>query len=275
MEFAFSHKEFEFNGVIFKRRAVSGFSLVELNYSPNIVVSNHAHEQANFCMAIEGGCTETYGTKMREYKPFTLGFLPPYRTHSIKTSSNGMRAFSIDVAPQWLERMRECSLDVEDSVYCPGGVLIQLLMKLYHEFQNMDAASPLAVEGLALEMLAEVSRNQLLNKETKSPRWLKQAREIINDDFSTHLSLNTIAEKVGVHPVHLARTFRRHYDCTIGEYIRKIRIEFACRKMTTSETPLIEIALNTGFSDQSHFTRIFKRLKGMTPAEYRVRFDAR
>ena len=186
-----------------------------------------------------------------------------------------MRAFSIDVAPHWLERMRECSLNVEDSVYCPEGVLIQLLMKLYHEFQNIDAASPLAVEGLALEMLAEVSRNKLLNKETNCPRWLKQARDIINDDFSRHLSLNTIAREVGVHPVHLARAFRRHNRCTIGEYIRKIRIEYACRKMITSETPLIEIALNTGFSDQSHFTRIFKRFKGMTPAEYRAKFDAR
>lgn len=76
MEFAFSHKEFEFNGVVFKRRQISGFSLVELNYSPNVEVSAHAHEQANFCMAVEGGFTEVYAARRREYKPFALGFLP-------------------------------------------------------------------------------------------------------------------------------------------------------------------------------------------------------
>lgn len=273
MEFAFSYKEFEFNGIMFKRRKVSDFSLVEVNYSPNSEISAHAHEQANFCMAIEGGCAENYAAKTREYKPFTLGFLPPYQTHSLKASSIGMRAFSIDIAPQWTERMREYLLSAENSVYCSGGVLIQLMMKLYYEFQNIDEVSPLSVEGLALEMLAEVSRYQI--RESNPPRWLKQARDILHEQFPLHLSLDTIAREVGVHPVHLAREFRKHYRCTIGEYVRRIRIEYACRKMITSEIPLIEIALTAGFSDQSHFTRIFKRLKGMTPAEYRVKFDAR
>lgn len=271
MEFAFSRKEFGFNGVTFKRREVSGFSLVELNYSPNVEISAHAHEQANFCMAIEGGCTEVYASKRREYKPFMLEFLPPFQTYSIKTSSVGMRAFSIDIAPRWTERMREYSLNVENSVFYPGSVLIRLLSRLYDEFRNTDAASPLAIEGLALEMLAEVSRYQ--TKENSPPLWLKQAREIVHEQFSRNLSLSKIAQETGVHPVHLARAFRKHYHCSIGEYVRRVRIEDACRKMTASKTSLIEIALTTGFSDQSHFTRIFKRLKGMTPAEYRNKFD--
>jgi AraC family transcriptional regulator len=271
MEFAFSRKEFEFNGVMFKRREVSGFSLVELNYSPNVEISTHAHEQANFCMSIEGGCTEVYASKKREYKPLTLNFLPPHQTHSIKTSSIGMRAFSIDIAPHWLERMREHSLDVENSIFYQGGILTRLLLRLYDEFRNTDAASLLAIEGLALEMLAEVSRYQI--EENSSPGWLKQAEEIIREQFSINLSLSKIAQEVEVHPVHLARAFRKHYHCSIGEYIRQLRIEDVCRKMTASKTSLIEIALTTGFSDQSHFTRIFKRLKGMTPAEYRIKFD--
>ena len=65
MDFAFSHKDFEFDGVTFKRLEVSGFSLVELNYSPDTQVSAHAHEQANFCMAIEGGRTEVYSATRR------------------------------------------------------------------------------------------------------------------------------------------------------------------------------------------------------------------
>ena len=136
MDFAFSHKEFEFDGVTFKRLEVSGFSLVELNYSPDTQVSAHAHEQANFCMAIEGGCTEVYSATRREYRPFTLAFLPPYQLHSIKASSKGMRAFSVDIAPRWLERMREYSVNVEDSVDGPGGVLAQLQTKLFYDFSG-------------------------------------------------------------------------------------------------------------------------------------------
>lgn len=275
MEFAFSRKEFEFSGAAFIRRDVAGLSLVEITYSPNTEISAHVHEQANFCMAIAGGCTEIFAAKMREYKPFTLDFLPAFQTHSIRTSSVGMRAFSIDVSSHWLKRMREYSLSVEESVYCAGGVLTELLIKLYREFQNLDEVSPLSVEGLMLEMLAGVSRHQAAKKENNSPRWLKRAEEIVSEQFSSSLSLETIAREVGIHPVHLARVFHRHYRCTIGEFIRRVRIENACRNLITGETPLIEIASLTGFSDQSHFNRTFKRLKGMTPAEYRIKFGAR
>jgi len=261
----------EFNDVPRKVREVSGFSLVEFNYPPNVEIPAHAHEQANFCMAIEGGCVELYGSKVREYKPFTLDFLPPHQTHSLKTSTGGMRAFSIDIAPQWLWRMRECSLNVEDSVHCRDDALIQLLIKLYHEFQNLDEASPLSVEGLAMEMLAEVSRSRI--RELSPPSWLRKARDIIRQQFSLDLSLEEIAREVRVHPVSLARGFRKHYHCTAGEYVRSVRIGYACREMIAAKTPLAEIASAAGFSDQSHFTRTFKRLKGMTPAEYRAKFD--
>ncbi|HEX8736821.1 MAG TPA: AraC family transcriptional regulator [Pyrinomonadaceae bacterium] len=165
---------------------------------------------------------------------------------------------------------------MEDSVYCSSGLLIQLQMRLYREFQNINDASPLAVEGLALEMLAEASRRQIINKDGGAPpRWLKRARAVVHEEFSLRLSLDAIAQAVEIHPVHLARMFRKYYGCTIGEYVRRVRIENACRQMMTTEAPLAEIALANGFSDQSHFSRIFKRLKGMTPAEYRAGFAPR
>lgn len=273
MKFAFSDEEF--SGMTFKKLEISSFSLKQLNYSPNIEIPKHSHEQANFCMAIEGGCTEFYGGKSREYTPFSLSFLPPGQTHSLKTSGEGMRSFSIEITTQCFERMRDYSLNIEDYVYCSNIVLIQLLLKLYEEFQNIDAASPLAIEGIALEMLAEISRYQIINKDNKAPYWLKQARDLVHEQFSSHLSLDAIAREIGVHPVHLARMFRKYYGVTMGDYLRKVRIENACRKIITTETPLIEIALTNGFSDQSHFTRIFRRLKGMTPAAYRAEFKAR
>lgn len=268
----FSRKEND--GVVSQRVVFSDFSLVESIYPSNIKVAAHVHEQANFCMAVEGGCTEVYAARKREYTPFTLEFLPPQQTHSIKASSVGMRAFNINTSPRWLEQLREYSLTAENSVFCRGGMLKSLLLKLYDEFRNTDAASPLVIEGLALEMLAEVARCQIReNGSSPVPRWLKRAEEIIREQFSSNLSLSKIAGEVGVHPVRLARAFRQHHRCSIGEYLRVVRIEYACRKMTIGATPLSEIALTAGFSDQSHFTRIFKRFKGTTPAEYRTKFD--
>jgi AraC family transcriptional regulator len=82
--------------------------------------------------------------------------------------------------------------------------------------------------------------------------------------------LKTIADSVAVHPVHLVRTFRRFYRSTVGEYLRRLRIEFASQQLAGTDTPLADIALASGFADQCHFTRTFKRLTGLTPARYRA-----
>jgi AraC family transcriptional regulator len=87
--------------------------------------------------------------------------------------------------------------------------------------------------------------------------------------YMTPLTLNYIGGVVGVHPVHLAREFRRHFGRTVGGYIRQQRIDQACRELKKDGAPLAEIALSVGFSNQSHFTRAFKSVTGTTPSSFR------
>ena len=267
--------ESPFGGRVINKREVSGLRLVDGVYSAKTRVPSHSHEQAVFCIALKGACSEVYAGKVREYEAWTVEFLPSNQCHSLNFPLADTRAFSIDVAPEWLERAREFSLGLENSVYCHGGFLSRLIMRLYSEFLEPDCASHLAIEGLALEMLAEASRRQVKFSERTPPRWLKQAVELLRERFSERLTITEVAAEVGVHPVHLAREFRRFHRCTMGEYIRHLRIEQACRQLHTSAESLATIATGVGFSDQSHFSRTFKRLIGMTPAGYRSTFAAR
>ena len=264
-----------FGGRVIKTREVSGLRLVDGVYSAKTKVPGHSHEQAVFCIALNGACNEVYASKIREYEAFTVEFLPSNQCHSLAFPGGETRAFSIDIAPHWLELAHEYSLRLENSVHCQGGPLGAMFMKLYSEFLQMDSASPLAIEGLTLEMLAEASRRQVKAADRTPPRWLAQALELLHAQFSEHLTIAQVATSVGVHPVHLAREFRKFYRCTIGEYIRQLRIEHACRALYASDAPLAAIAAAAGFSDQSHFSRTFKRLIGVTPAEYRAAFHRR
>lgn len=134
----------------------------------------------------------------------------------------------------------------------------------------MDALSPLIVEGLLLEMVGEASRQPAPVLGARHPRWLLQAQDLLREGFAQHLTLEEIARAVGVHRVHLAQAFHKHFHCTVGEYIRELRIDYACRQLATSSMSLVEIALAAGFADQSHFTRTFKQGKGMSPSQYRA-----
>jgi AraC family transcriptional regulator len=136
----------------------------------------------------------------------------------------------------------------------------------------MDELSHLIVEGLTSEILGEAARYSLKQREPRPLPWLEQARELPHDQFHERLTLSQVAGWVGVHETHVSREFRQYYRSTVGEYIRYLRIEFACRKLSTSGTPLNEIALAAGFTDQSHFAKTFKLYTDMSPATYRRTF---
>jgi AraC family transcriptional regulator len=73
----------------------------------------------------------------------------------------------------------------------------------------------------------------------------------------------------------MARSFRQHYQCTVGDYVRRTRIEFTYRKISASDATFAEISSGAGFFDQSHFAKTFKQLTGMTPGKYRESARAR
>jgi AraC family transcriptional regulator len=259
-------------GKTLKSCRVSGLKIAETKYAPGLKVPKHSHEHGYFSLVLEGTFDGLYGGSAQNGKPFYAGFRPPDEPHSVHFHRAGARLFSIEVETYRLEHAREHSLRLDRSTELVGGQLAWLAFRIYREARAMDDASPLAIEGLFLEMLAEASRCSRKVTERHIPRWLKQVKEIIDVSFCDNLTIAGMAETVGVHPVHLATVFRKHYRCTIGECIRQRRVEYASRRLSLSEDTLVEIALAAGFSDQSHFSKTFKHFTGLSPARFRAAF---
>ena len=259
-----------FYGEVLESREVAGFVLVETRYAPGQKISRHSHEHACFCLVLQGGFVETYGKSTRSCARSSLIYRPSDETHLDHFQNAGGRCFNIAINPRWLERVGEYAASPGTSVHFRGGLPALFATRLYREFRQMDEVSSLVIEGLALEMFAATSRRYGARMSgQRTPRWVERARELIHTRFPESLTLSSLASTVGVHPVHLARVFRRHYRSTIGEYVRQVRIEFASRELSLSDAPLAEIAAAAGFADQSHFSKTFKRLTGQTPAEFR------
>ena len=257
-----------FHGCITKSLRVADFILTESEFDPHSRLPRHAHENSYFCFGLQGVYTERYGNREVVCRPSALTFRASGQTHEAIVHSGDTRVFMLEISSRWIEKLRADSLTLRiTSEFC-GGALPQLCARLYRELNKTDTAAKLAIEGLALELLAEAARQRSAAIGAPPP-WLRQAREMIVEHFSETLKLTQIAAEVGVHPVYLATAFRQKFGVTIGEFVRTLRIEHACAELMKGDLPLTAIALQAGFADQSHFLKVFKLYVGMTPHKYR------
>jgi AraC family transcriptional regulator len=274
--FTVAESRTDFNGSILANREVQGFGIREIVHKSGTKLPSHSHEHAHVAFVLRGVFTEYCEQKTLECKPLSVSFLAPGVSHS-DSFPTGAHSFLLELSAQRYAQMRE-SLWLDEPICIHGGAISLLTLKLYGEIHQRDTASELAIEGLSLEILSQLcrrrefcdrrnGRDQLRDK--RPPHWLERAREILHAQFCESLTHEQIAQSVGIHPAHLATVFRRHYRCTMGEYVRRLRVEFACERISVLDRPLSDIALAAGFADQSHLTRVFKRLTNMTPAQFR------
>lgn len=258
-----------FFGAVRERCQFDDLTLVEARYDAGLHVPPHRHVNASFYLLLDGACTEVCDRKARPVTASTLVFHPPMWVHEAEWRSGGGTCLNIEIPPAMLECARDESPRLGQSIEFRGDEPLWLGMRLLREFRHRDALSRLVLEGLAMEIVAAVARTPSAGRTRGAPAWLAGARELLHDRFTSAIRMQDIARELGVHPVHLCREFRRHFGCTMGDQIRRLRIDFAIDQLSHSRKSLAEIALAAGFADQSHFTRSFRRLTGSTPRAFR------
>ena len=250
---------------ILSAATVNGIEFQEIVYAERLCIPRHVHPRAGFCLVLEGDYEERYASRTLECAPRTVTFSPAGEEH-VNSFIGRARCFTIDIPQQWLARSRR---EFDTPFEARRGALPLLASRLLSEYRQRDEATPLMMEGLVLEMIGEAMRSGTERVGPKVSRAIRQARELIQSRCTEKLSLEEIAAAINRHPVYLATEFRRCYGETVGSFQRRLRIDRACRLLTSSDLPLIEIAFDSGFANQTHFSRVFRRGTGVTPAEYR------
>jgi AraC family transcriptional regulator len=179
----------------------------------------------------------------------------------------GGKFFTVELEDHWLQPVDGEPLHHSYSDM-NGGHLLWLAMRLRQEYATDQLAEPLAAESLMWEMLGEVTR---WNHDSvpQRPAWWKKLEDAVRSRFREKLSFAALARELGIHPVHLARTCRRVENRTLGEYVQSLRVRYACEMLGNRDFSLVQLAFDAGFADQSHFTRMFKKFVGTTPARFR------
>lgn len=253
-----------------RRRQVHGFVITENRFAPGLQIDRHVHQHTHFTFILEGGFIEAYDRMVLECEPGSTLFVPANAPHTDRVSPEGAHTIGVELSPGVAERVISQTGVLKDARVLSEPRIKQAGRRLYREFRSGDAASALSMESIALEMLVITARFRSVN-ENGEPGWMRAVREMLHESYTESISLGEIAKKVDVHETHLARAFRKRHGCTLGEYVRRLRVDAAALELKTSDKPVVQIAADTGFYDQAHFCRTFKRAYGLSPSDYRSR----
>jgi AraC family transcriptional regulator len=258
-----------------KQFDAGAFALTEAIYPPSFMLPRHAHGCATISFVLRGSCTEVVGNSTHECGLYSPMLKPAGAVHSNRYGRAGAKCLLIEIKPKGLEMIGLFSSILDRVAHIQESSLTALAMRIHREFRTMDSASALSIEGLVLEMMGEATRRTSMHSPLLPPRWLHEAKNLCQEHFMQPISLISIAESIGIHPSHLARMFRRYYRSTLGEYVRRLRLDYAARELTQTDKTLAGIASACGFYDHSHFTHAFKLHTGMTPTDFRSALEKR
>ena len=251
--------------------AVAGLRVVETRFAPHARIAEHHHEHAFFCFAIGGSFEETARGRAYRREPWSLLFHAPGEAHEDSFGGAGAACFNIEFPGAWNERIGDLVPALSARPALRGGLATWYAERLRQEVHFDGEHATLGVEGLALLVLAEASRTERASDAWSPPSWVFRVRDYLHDTSKGRPTIAEAAQLAASHPAHVSRVFRRTFRCSIGTYLRRLRVQHACRLLAARDRPLSEIALEAGFADQSHLTRVMQREMGMTPAEWRRR----
>jgi len=254
----------------FNTLELDGWRISDAWFPPQLFLPRHAHDTAVFAVSLEGSMEIQLAARTYACTPATVQVHPAGETHAQRYARGGARLLVVEPAPERVEQLGPQFGWLGQVCNFPHAPISDLARRTRRELCRRDAVTPIAVEALVLEMLAMAARLGAAER-TRSipPRWLVRAGELVHERFRSHLRIADIGTAVGMHPVHVARAFRERYHVPLGTYIRRLRLEWAARRLVDSGQPLADIALEAGFADQSHFTRSFRCMTGVTPQRYR------
>lgn len=240
--------------------------LSEVRHSTARAVAPHAHEASYFTLLLEGKYSEHGDGFSIRYEPYTLAFHSARSPHTDEMEGP-CRFFAVELLARWERVITELG-GAQDHIFeMRGGDPVWLVLHLYREFLERETGPSSEVEALVYDLCAYVARPSA--EEAQEPAWLNRVEEYLAKRFGEAFDLAQLSASVGVHPSHLCRSFRRFRQRTISSALWALRVQHVCRRLGEVDEALSDIAVDAGFADQSHMHRVFKRLTGYAPGEYR------
>lgn len=254
-----------FYGALTVERRLPGVRLAHLEATKRAEdVEEHSHDDAHFVLATHGRYITTAAGPETEGP--VLVYNPPGVVHRDRFVDGGGYFLAVSfTAVDWRALASAERGAAIDALRLTGPAARRAALRLTRSLLARDA-EPLSLESLSLELAAQALAPA--QSSDNRPSWLNRAETFLADTFDQSICVADLAEAAGVHPVYLARGYRRWLGAAPGDRLRTRRLERAADLLMRGRDPIGEIALASGFCDQSHLNRQFLKAYGVTPGEF-------
>jgi AraC family transcriptional regulator len=255
----------------FLTRETRSFRVVHARFPPDAILVPHTHDRPTFGIMLRGGFLTEFGSQRLECDVGYAWTEPNAERHSNRVGRSGAHVLVVQPDPTHDELVEPLS-DLLNGVHLlRHAALLCAAPRILAELHQSDVTSPLAIEAHACTALSDAAR--LRHRDRTRPRrraWLRRVEDLLHEEWRQAPTLSFVASVAGVHPCHVAHTFREELGESMGTYVRRLRVAGALAELAATPTPISRIAHEAGFCDQSHFTRQCVRFTGVTPAAYRA-----
>jgi AraC family transcriptional regulator len=224
----------------------------------------HYHENAHLCLIVDGIDVETRPGRSYQRRAGDLYFYHAGEAHASQARTPTVTSALVELGASFLARHGLAESQFARAIHENTNAPF-LVLQMQHELHTNDVHTPLAMHALVLELI-DYSRARY---ERTPPPWVRQVAQLLRDRWNSPLRLNELATACGTHPITISKQFRRYFDCSLGEYRRRLMVRQSLRLIRESGTSLTNIAFTCGFADQSHFIRAFVHLTRFRPGEFR------
>jgi AraC family transcriptional regulator len=248
---------------------INGLTVINSSYYNQAACPLHYHQNAHFAFTINGRLTETHKKQKLYISPGDLMYNHSQESHSNSDYSKFVSALHIDISDSWFSKYEFKFGKIEGVHILKNPILKNLFINLYKEANLNDPYSSLTIESLMMQAMCEFMHEVTVNN-SSAPAWINQLRDLLHSNTNIALTLEKVAKIINIHPVYLCQQFPVYFHSSFGDYIRKIKIEKSVSLMMVNpHNSLTDIAYESGFSDQSHFIRLFRKYVGINPLAYR------
>ena len=255
----------KYTGKIVNRLDTDGVTVSTSHYSDEESLYDwHYHESPHICFVFQGDYFES-SRRLNKQSVSGISFYHAGETHRWISRTPISKSANIEISGDFFNKYDFEESQIGEAVNNNlDGKLLMLKIQQEMWFDDVDGAA--AIQTLLLELIAKNSKSIY---DSSVPNWVLVLYNLLNDRWDEQLTLNELSTATDVHPITISKHFRKYFSCTLGEYLRKLKIDRSIPLIKNSELLLTEIAFQCGFADQSHFTRTFKQITGLLPKDFR------